>query len=47
MYQAAKAVGKEALKTGSSIINYVLNKKPEQHVNDIFKDCFGEKRLTL
>jgi hypothetical protein len=34
------AVGKEALKTGSNIINDVLNKEPKQPVGDIFKGRF-------
>ena len=37
LYSGAKAVGKEALKTGSNIITYVLNKLPEQPVGDILK----------
>jgi len=38
LYSGAKAVGKEALKTGSNIITNMLNKEPEQPVGDIFKN---------
>jgi hypothetical protein len=37
LYSGAKAVGKEALKTGSNIIADMLNKEPEQPVGSIFK----------
>ena len=41
-YSEAKAVGKEALKTGSHIITDMLNKEPKQPVGDIFKNRFIE-----
>jgi hypothetical protein len=43
----AKAVGKEALKTGSNIITDILNKDPEKPVRDIFKSRFGEAKGNL
>jgi hypothetical protein len=42
LYSGAKAVGKEALKTGSNIITDMLNKGPEQPVGSIFKNRFIE-----
>jgi len=47
LYSGAKAVGKEALKTGSNIITYILNKETEQPVGNIFKTRFSQQRLTL
>jgi len=47
LYSGAKAVGKEALKTGSHIITDFLNKEPEQPVGDIFKNRFGEAKNNL
>lgn len=47
LYSGAKAVGREALKTGSNIITDMLNKEPEQHVRDIFKNRFGEAKGNL
>ena len=47
LYSGAKAVGKEALKTGSHIITNFLNKDPEQPVCDIFKNRFGEAKNNL
>ena len=47
MYSGAKAVGKEALKTGSHIITDFLNKDQEQPVGDIFKNRFGEAKNNL
>lgn len=47
LYSGAKAVGKEALKTGSNIITDILNKEPEQPVGDIFKTRFSEARGNL
>jgi len=44
MYSGAKAVGKEALKTGSGIINDILNKEPEQPVGAIFKNRFNQAK---
>jgi len=43
MYSGAKAVGKEALKTGSSITD-ILNKEPEQPVGAILKYRFSEEK---
>jgi len=43
----AKAVGKEALKTGFNIITDMLNKEPEQPVRDIFKNRFIEEKDNL
>ena len=47
MYSGAKAVGKEALKTGSNIITVMLNKEPKQPVRDIFKNRFIEAKDNL
>ena len=47
LYSGAKAVGKEALKTGSHIISDSLNKEPEQPVGYIFKNRVGEAKNNL
>ena len=47
LYSGAKAVGKEALKTGSNIIPDILNKEPEQPVCNIFKNRFEEAKYNL
>ena len=47
LYSGAKAVGKEALKTGSNIITDMLNKEPGQPVGDIFKNRFIEAKDNL
>ena len=47
LFSGAKAVGKEALKTGSHIITDILNKEPEQPVGDIFKSRFIEAKGNL
>jgi len=47
LYSGAKAVGKEALKTGSNIITDILNKEPEQLVGNIFKTRFSEAKGNL
>jgi len=47
LYSWAKAVGKEALKTGSNIITDILNKEPEQPVGTIFKNLFIEAKGNL
>jgi hypothetical protein len=47
LYSVAKAVGKEALKTGSNIITDMLNKEPKQPVCDIFKNRFIEAKDNL
>jgi hypothetical protein len=44
LYSGAKAVGKEALKTGSNIITDMLNKEPEQPVGNILKNRFIEAK---
>jgi hypothetical protein len=44
LYSWAKAVGKEALKTGSSIITDMRNKDSEQSVSNIFKNRFSEAK---
>jgi hypothetical protein len=45
LYSGAKAVGKEALKTGSNMLNKdMLNKEPKQPVRDIFKNRFIEAK---
>jgi len=44
-YLGAKAVGKDAMKTGSNIKNDILNKEPEQHVG--FKNLFSEAKGNL
>jgi len=43
LYSGAKAVGKEAFKTGSNIITDMLNKEPKQPVGDIFKNRLRQK----
>ena len=47
LYSGAKAVGKEALKTGSNILTDLLNKEPEQQFGDIFKNRLGEAKDNL
>jgi hypothetical protein len=47
LYSGAKAVGKEALKTGAHIITDILNNEPEQPVGDIFKTRFSEEKRYL
>jgi len=47
LYSRAKAVGKEALKTGSDIITGILNKEPEQPVCAIFKNRFSQATGNL
>jgi len=47
LYSAAKAVGKQALKTGSNVISGVLNKEREEPVGAIFKNRFNEARGKL
>jgi hypothetical protein len=47
LYSGGKAVGKEALKTGSHIITDILNKEPEQPVGNIFKNRFSEANGNL
>jgi hypothetical protein len=47
LYSGAKAVGKEALKTGSHIITDIRNKEPEQPVGNIFKNRFIEAKDSL
>jgi hypothetical protein len=47
MYSGAKAVGKEALKTGSNIITDMLNKEPELPVSSIFKNRFIKAKGNL
>jgi hypothetical protein len=42
----AKAVGREALSTGSNILTDMLNKDPEQPVGTIFKKRFSEAKVT-
>ena len=44
LYSGAKAIGKEALNTGSNIIADMLNKEQEQPVDDIFKNRFIEAK---
>ena len=46
MFSGAKAVGKEALKTGSQITD-ILNKEPEQPLGDIFNTRFSEAKGNL
>ena len=47
LYSGAKAVGKEALKTGSNITTDILNKEPEQPMGNIFKNPFNEGKNKL
>jgi hypothetical protein len=47
LYSGAKAVGKEALKTGPHIITDFLIKEPEQPMGDIFKTRFTEAKGNL
>jgi hypothetical protein len=47
LYSGAKAVGKEALKTGSHILTDILDKKPDQPVGGIFKSRLSEAKGNL
>jgi hypothetical protein len=47
LYSGAKAVGKQALKTGSNILTDLLNKGPHQPVGNILKSKFGEAKTNL
>jgi hypothetical protein len=47
LYSWAKAVGKEALKTGSNIITDIFNKEPEQPWAIFSKLVLVKQRLTL
>jgi hypothetical protein len=47
LYSGAKAVGKEALKTGFNMLADLLNKQPDQPVGNILKSRFGEAKTNL
>jgi hypothetical protein len=47
LFSGAKAVGKEALKTGSHILTDIIDKKPDQPMGGIFKSRFGEAKDNL
>jgi hypothetical protein len=47
LYSGARAVGREALSTGSNILTDILNKDPERPVGTIFKKRFGEAKGNL
>ena len=47
LYSGAKAVGIEALKSGSNIITDILNKEPEEHLCNIFKTRFSQAKGYL
>jgi hypothetical protein len=47
LYSGAKAVGKEALKTGSHILTDILDKKPGQPMGDIFKSRISDAKGNL
>jgi hypothetical protein len=47
LYSGVKAVGKEALKTGSNILTDLLNKVPDQQVGQILKSRFDEAKDNL
>jgi hypothetical protein len=47
LYSGTKAIGKEALKTGSNIITDILNKERERPVGNIFKNRFEEAKDNL
>ena len=47
LFFRAKAVGKEALITGSHVITDILNKEPGQPAGDIFKTRFSEAKGNL
>jgi len=47
LFSGAKAVGKEALRTGSNILTDILEKQPEQPMGTIFKTRFGEAKGNL
>jgi precorrin isomerase len=47
LYLGAKAVGTEALSTGSNILTDMLNKDPEQPVSTIIKKRFSEAKGNL
>jgi hypothetical protein len=46
LYSGAKEVGKEALKSGSNIID-MINKDPDQPVGNIFRKRFSEVKDNL
>jgi hypothetical protein len=46
LYSGARAIGKWALKTGSSKTD-ILHKQPEEAVGNIFKMLFGESKDNL
>jgi hypothetical protein len=47
MYSGAKAVGREALKSGSNIITDLFERKPDRKVGDILRTRFGEAKDNL
>ena len=47
LFSGAKAVGKEALKTGSNIITDILSNESEQPVGAIFKNRFHQAKGNL
>lgn len=47
LHSGAKAVGKDALKTGPYLISYILNKEPQQPVCDIYETRFSEAKGNL
>jgi hypothetical protein len=47
LFSGAKAVGKEALKTGSNIITDLLSNESEQPVGAIFKNRFHQAKGNL
>jgi hypothetical protein len=47
LYSGAKAVGREALKSGSNIITYLLEREPDRKVGDILRTRFGEAKDNL
>jgi hypothetical protein len=47
IYSGANAVGKEALKTGSTILTDILDKQPDQPIKTIFRSRLGEAKDNL
>jgi hypothetical protein len=47
LYSGTKAVGREALKSGSNIITDLLEREPDSKVGDILRTRFGEAKDNL
>jgi hypothetical protein len=47
LYSGAKAVGTDALKSGSNIVTDLLEREPDRKVGDILRTRFGEAKDNL